>query len=267
MGVTCSLARLGLSDARSSQKLTGIKFASYRDERACRTSAAILPRLCRWKHFNTHMCSHTRTHAHYTRTAAQEARAHFHFRTLTVRHGRARQGTAGQSRARTKHYTTHKLRLLPSGYTGLHSWEYFLGTQTYPAWGLFARVHLLCLSQAFILDWKCLDEPRQCEAKRGWNIDVDVAVARIHLQRARGSTRFAGESGFPCCCRINARAETNVEHDRTVERERAHVKALANESSFLSAHLSDKLLRYRNRLWPSAHWNRHAWKVKQQAVH
>lgn len=205
--------------------------------------------------------SHTRTLHAYSRTGGASSLSLSHIDST------ARQGTTGQSRVRTKHYTTHKLRLLPSSYTGLHSWEYFLGTQTYPAWGLFARVHLLCLSQAFILDWKCLDEPRQCEAKRGWNIDVDVAVARIHLQRARGSTRFAGESGFPCCCRINARAETNVEHDRTVERERAHVKALANESSFLSAHLSGKLLRYRNRLWPSAHWNRHAWKVKQQAVH
>lgn len=101
----------------------------------------------------------------------------------------------------------------------------------------------------------------QCEAMRGWNIDDTPTT--------RGTSDTCGGVALP----VKVQDErTRVQHEaaRTRvterERERACESSLRAESSFLSARLSGKLLRYRNRLWPSAHWNRHTWKVKQQAV-
>lgn len=96
---------------------------------------------------------------------------------------------------------------------------------------------------------------------RGWNIDDTPTT--------RGTSDTSGGVALP----VKVQDErTRVQHEaaRTRvterERERACESSLRAESSFLSAHLSGQLLRYRNRLWPSAHWNRHTWKVKQQAV-
>lgn len=96
---------------------------------------------------------------------------------------------------------------------------------------------------------------------RGWNIDDTPTT--------RGTSDTCGGVALP----VKVQDErTRVQHEaaRTRvterERERACESSQRAESSFLSAHLSGKLLRYRNRLWPSAHWNRHTWKVKQQAV-
>lgn len=125
------------------RKLTGIKFVRG----VCFNSAKTFE-------VRTHIRTHTHTLAH-----THARRREFTF-TFAHSHSTAEYEL---------HYTIeHKLRLrLPYGklHCATHSSEsvfFFLlgGTQLYPAWGLFARVHLLCLSQAFILDWKCLNEPR-----------------------------------------------------------------------------------------------------------
>lgn len=90
-------------------------------------------------------------------------------------------------------------------------------TPTYPGWGLFARVHLLCPSQAFILDWKCLSEPRQCEAMRGWNIDDTPTT--------RGTSDTCGGVAFPVKVQD---VRTRVQHEvATSDREGERVRKLS----------------------------------------
>lgn len=92
---------------------------------------------------------------------------------------------------------------------------------------------------------------------RGWNIDDTPTTRR--------TTDTCGGVAFP----VKVQDErTRVQHEVATSAGEGECESSQRaESSFLSAHLSGKLLRYRNRLWPSAHWNRHTWKVKQQAVY